>query len=249
MAVNPYDRSSERGVLLNLRTLEMLEVAEMRWLRSFAPVPLSQGSYSTSVGQSAGTHDGGGALDVRVRDMTGSQKDSVVWALRRIGFAAWHRLPSQGDWPEHIHAIAIGDKELSDSAKAQVTAYKNGRNGLANNGADDGPTVAYDVYRQDVDLSYYGPEKWDEADFARLIRWLDDPLAKAAWAEPVPNRNTDPVTQIPAETSLSYTHYHSTVGRAAAEAGAKSAASADTKADQTLAKLDEILGKLPAPPA
>jgi hypothetical protein len=247
MAVDPYGRNTKRGVLLNNRTLEMLEVAEMRWLRSFAPVVLTQGSYSTSVGASAGTHAGGGALDVRARDLTGSQRDSVVWALRRIGFAAWLRTPSQGDWPYHIHAVAIGDKKLSDAAKAQVTAYKNGRNGLANNGPDDGPRVAYDVYRQDIDLSYYGPEKWDEADFTRLARWLDDPLAKATWAEDVPNRNTDPVTQIPAETSLSYTHYHSTVGRAAAEASAKSAASADAKADQTLAKLDEVLGKLPPP--
>jgi len=172
MTVDPYGRTTRRGVLLNNRTVEMLEVAEMHWLRSYAPLVLTQGSYSTSVSQSGGTHDGGGALDVRARDLTGSQRDSVVTALRKQGFAAWLRTPSQGDWPYHIHAIAIGDKELSPAAKQQVTDYKNGLNGLANKGADDGPQVTWTEYRQGVDLSYYGPEKWDGDDWKEFRRQI-----------------------------------------------------------------------------
>jgi hypothetical protein len=34
----------------------------------------------------------------------------------------------------------MGDYGLSAAARRQVTAYRNGRNGLANNGPDDGPT-------------------------------------------------------------------------------------------------------------
>ena len=41
MAVDPYGRTTRRGVLLNNRTVEMLEVSEMHWLRSFAPAPVS----------------------------------------------------------------------------------------------------------------------------------------------------------------------------------------------------------------
>jgi len=188
MAVDPYGRTTRRGVLLNNRTVEMLEVAEMHWLRSFAPLVLTQGSYSTSVSASGGTHDGGGALDVRARDLTRSQIDSVVSALRKQGFAAWHRTPSQGDWPEHIHAIAIGDKEMSPAAKQQVVDYKNGLNGLANKGADDGPKVTWTEYRQGIDLSYYGPEKWDSDDWKEFRRQIQ--------AVPI----TDGVSDAPGDT-------------------------------------------------
>jgi hypothetical protein len=233
LTVDPYGRNWKRGVQLNNRTLEMLEITELRTLDRFGVVPLSlsQGSYNTSVSQSGGTHDGGGALDVRVVNrLTQSQVDTVVWALRKTGFAAWHRLPSQGDWPEHIHAIAIGDKQMSDAAARQVVAYKNGRNGLANNGPDDGPSVSWTEYRQDIDLSYYGPERWDDADFVRFER-------KVGWLRDVSNLNTPEADTIDASTSLAYAHKNATDAEIAAK-------SADKKADQILT----ALGKL-SPPA
>jgi hypothetical protein len=61
--------------------------------------------------------------------------------LRKVGFAAWHRPAISGLWPEHIHAIAIGDSEMSSGARQQVSAYYNRRNGLANNGPDNGPRL------------------------------------------------------------------------------------------------------------
>ena len=69
-------------------------------------------------------------------------------ALRQVGFAAWLRTPSQGSWPLHIHAIAISDTDLAAAAQKQVGAYYEGRNGLANNAADDGPAVTKVTYEE-----------------------------------------------------------------------------------------------------
>ncbi len=59
---DPYDRRSWRGVVANLRTIEMLEITELRGLGSLTPLSIPQGSYTTGVSASGGTHSGGGAL-------------------------------------------------------------------------------------------------------------------------------------------------------------------------------------------
>lgn len=123
-------RVIREGKTLNQRTLDMLEFAEKRLGYSLHVV---QGSYNGGgVSASAGTHDGGGAIDVSAT----SNPTEVVKALRDAGFAAWHRVPSEGPWAEHIHAIAIGDAELSRGAANQVALYKQGRNGLVSNRVD-----------------------------------------------------------------------------------------------------------------
>jgi len=127
-------RVNVQGHTLNKRTADMLNRAEQMLGHD---LDIMQGSYNSTVGASAGTHDGGGAVDVAAT----SNPAKVVLALRKVGFAAWHRLPSQGPWPEHIHAIAIGDGELSSGAKLQVQEYYAGQNGLANHGPDDGPRL------------------------------------------------------------------------------------------------------------
>jgi hypothetical protein len=116
---------------MNTRTRDMLLAAEK--ILGYK-LNVIQGSYNSGVSASAGTHDGGGALDVWGKG--GSHVAAEVAALRRVGFAAWGRTPSQGNWGYHIHCIAINDAELSSGARNQVTAYKNGRNGLASNGRD-----------------------------------------------------------------------------------------------------------------
>jgi hypothetical protein len=124
------------GARLDARSQEM--IVEARRISGLT-LRITQGGYNKGgVSASAGTHDGGGALDISVRDMSATEIDLAVRRLRQVGFAAWHRLPSQGPWVAHIHCIAVGCPSLSAGAKAQVTAYKNGRNGLANNRADDG---------------------------------------------------------------------------------------------------------------
>lgn len=124
------------GKSVNQRTVNMLKAAEKRAGDSFS---LTQGSYHSGTGASAGTHDGGGVVDVSVNGL--SSVNGTVKALREVGFAAWHRLPSQGPWGEHIHAVAISDTDMAPQAQEQAGAYFQGRNGLADNGKDDGPQV------------------------------------------------------------------------------------------------------------
>lgn len=92
---------------------------------------ITQGSYNNSVSASAGTHSGGGVVDLRAWDW-----QRKVKALREVGFAAWFRPAIEGLWGSHIHAVLIGNRKLSASAARQVTAYKNGRDGLAANRVD-----------------------------------------------------------------------------------------------------------------
>ncbi len=130
---DPYDRTVFRGKVFNLRTRAMLlEVEKMLGYQ----LDVWQGSYNIGVGASAGTHDGGGAVD-----LAPANADSKVLAMRRVGFAAWYRPTLSGAWPAHVHAIAIGDAELAPLARVQVNAYHIGRDGLAGNGPDTGPRL------------------------------------------------------------------------------------------------------------
>jgi len=143
----PYTRvnlgrdSSGRLLVVNARTRDMLRAAEAMLQEDLT---LVQGSYRAGAGAtaSAGTHDGGGVVDIRTWDLPskGLTPERVVLALRRVGFAAWYRTEAQGFDP-HIHAVAIGDKQLHPTAARQVEAYRVGRNGLASNGPDDGPRL------------------------------------------------------------------------------------------------------------
>jgi peptidoglycan hydrolase-like protein with peptidoglycan-binding domain len=127
------------GVIINTRTQSMLAAAEKILGRT---LKLDQGSYNPGGDPtSAGTHDGGGVVDINVDGMSTATKTSVLKALRQVGFAAWARNPSQGDWPFHIHAAAISDTDLSSQAQHQTGDYYLGKNGLANGAADDGPKV------------------------------------------------------------------------------------------------------------
>jgi hypothetical protein len=130
-------RVSFDGFTMDARTRDMVVAARVVCV---APLVITQGCYNNgAVSASAGTHDGGGAVDIRAKTLTAAQVGEAVNILRKVGFAAWHRLPSEGNWPEHIHCIAIGCPDLSSGAKSQVADYKAGRNGLANKRADNGP--------------------------------------------------------------------------------------------------------------
>lgn len=136
----PEARTIWRGKTLNKRTVAMILAAEKIYKSQFRII---QGSYNKNVPASAGTHDGGGAVDIDVIKKSPAQRRAVVLAFRQVGFAAWLRTPAQGRWPYHVHAIAIGDKDLSRGAAVQVAEYKRKRNGLANRGKDDGPPGYY----------------------------------------------------------------------------------------------------------
>lgn len=130
------------GRTVNQRTADMLAAAQE--MLGFNIV-LSQGSYNAGgVDASAGTHDGGGAVDVSVSNLTTTERWQTVQALRTVGFAAWLRTPSQGPWPYHIHAVAVADTDVSIAARNQVADYYVGKNGLASHAADNTPS-AYQV--------------------------------------------------------------------------------------------------------
>jgi hypothetical protein len=112
------------------------------------PVNIFQYCYSGSVSASAGTHDGGGALD----HAKGNDGETKIW--RECGVADYQRgSPEDSAFDDHNHGIWQGCPHLSSGAANQVTDYKNGRNGLADGGPDQSPDVkpitwqdAYDKY-------------------------------------------------------------------------------------------------------
>lgn len=123
------------GKRVNTRTANMLRAADamLSW-----NLTLTQGSYTSSNPDSAGTHDGGGVVDISVSNLTSTQRWQTVRALRTVGFAAWLRTPADG-FAYHIHANGISDPDMSRPARNQVHDYYYGRNGLANHAADNTP--------------------------------------------------------------------------------------------------------------
>ncbi|MET8359592.1 peptidoglycan-binding domain-containing protein [Micromonospora sp. NPDC005171] len=144
--IGPGAKVQRDGYVVNARTQAML--AEAQRLLGY-PLVLDQGSYNPGGDPtSAGTHDGGGVVDIAVTGMTAARRTAVARALRQVGFAAWVRNPNQGDWPWHIHAAAINDTDLSSQAQHQVGDYYLGMNGLANQGPDDGPQIPIKTWEQ-----------------------------------------------------------------------------------------------------
>lgn len=132
-------RTTYTGRTVNELTRRMLAAADAALPFSLV---LSQGSYNPGGDpSSAGTHDGGGVVDISVSGLTSTQRWRAVKALRTVGFAAWLRTPDQGDWPAHLHAVAVGDTDVSPVARNQVADYYVGRNGLANHVADNTPSA------------------------------------------------------------------------------------------------------------
>ena len=129
------------GMVINQRTYDMLAYAQTLFSGTHNFIKsITQGSYNPGVAASFGTHDGGGAVDISVRDpntfaVLTDQLQPMVTALREAGFAAWVREEnelSQGS-PIHIHMIAVGDKEMSAAARRQIDGkegYFRGFNGL-----------------------------------------------------------------------------------------------------------------------
>jgi hypothetical protein len=137
-----YTRIEVNGWIINQRTLSMLIHAQELYggELEITGSAITQGSYQDSVAASFGTHAGGGAVDISVLR---KNTYTVMWddinpllrALRLAGFAAWLRDYGElyTDSPIHIHAIAIGDRELSPAAEDQLTGpagYFRGFSGL-----------------------------------------------------------------------------------------------------------------------
>jgi len=137
-----YTRLEVNGWTVNARTLAMLAHAQELYggeieLTGHA---ITQGSYHDNGAASFGTHLGGGAVDLSVLrrgtyTVLWDDVEPLLYALRVAGFSAWLREYGEvyPDSPIHIHAIAIGDRELSSAAEEQLTGeagYFRGFSGL-----------------------------------------------------------------------------------------------------------------------
>lgn len=131
MADDRYDKTTHDGRTVDKFTKAALVEAERRL---GYPLSIVQGSYNSGVGASAGTHDGGGAVDLLAWDY-----QKKVRVLRDVGFAAWYRPTIPGLWGAHIHAILLGNERASSGAKSQMTSYRAGRDGLKYNRVDPNP--------------------------------------------------------------------------------------------------------------
>ena len=137
-----YTHVQVNGWTINQRTFAMLVHAQELYggeleITGYA---ITQGSYHDNGAASFGTHLGGGAVDLSVLrrgtyTVFWEDIEPLLQALRTAGFAAWLR--EYGELyegsPIHIHAIAIGDQELSDAAREQLVGeagYFRGFNGL-----------------------------------------------------------------------------------------------------------------------
>jgi hypothetical protein len=107
---------------------------------------------------SANTHRGAGAIDLSVNGLDTPRVNGIVKVMRQVGFAAWHRLASEGDWPAHIHGIAVDAPGLDPAAARQVAALREGKNGLANDGPDrhrnmNLPVITFEQFLEEDDVT------------------------------------------------------------------------------------------------
>lgn len=143
-----YTRVLINDLTLNTRTYTMLQQAALLYGGKIdvAGNAIIQGSYSDNDLEGLGTHLGGGAVDILVTRSNSNyalftEIEPLIRALRVVGFAAWLR---EGEETEsgpmiYIHAVAIGDRELSPAAQEQLTGpagYLRGFDGLPVNGGD-----------------------------------------------------------------------------------------------------------------
>lgn len=133
-----YSKKTVGNNLISKRTAFMIKQAEDY---SGIKLTIAQGSYCTEApqgcaGASAGTHNGGGVVDFSVAGLSNKQINDVIKGLREAGFAAWYRGGSAWAGNLHIHAVAIGDKEIDPAAKPQIQNYLDGLDGLAGNNKD-----------------------------------------------------------------------------------------------------------------
>jgi hypothetical protein len=154
------------GQILNQRTLAMLTYARELYggELEITGYGITQGSYTDAVAASFGTHAGGGAVDLSVLrpgtyTVLWDDLEPLIRALRAAGFAAWVREYGElyPDSPIHIHAIAIGDPELSPAAEEQLTGeagYFRGYSGLP--------------------VAMYGPPAPDRYGGPLLCQWMID---------------------------------------------------------------------------
>ena len=124
-----YTRLTINDQTLNTRTHKMLQQAALLYdgVIDVAGEAIIRGSYRNDTLDSIDPHLGGGTVDISVtRPKTDhvlySEIEPLIRALRTVGFAAWLRNDETGSGSGfYIHAIAIGDIDLSPADQEQLT--------------------------------------------------------------------------------------------------------------------------------
>lgn len=135
-----YD-SSGRAVYMTEYMRQWLDnVLARPRVKPFADkVTVVQGAWMKRAGggatASAGYHDGGGCLDFRTWNLTTTEINHLIVAMRLEGAAAWRRDSRHGMDP-HIHITLGGDAGMTSGAVNSWQQYLNGTNGLASYGSD-----------------------------------------------------------------------------------------------------------------
>lgn len=145
-----YTRVEVNGNTLNARTYAMLQQAAVLYAGEIdvAGNAILQGGSSDSGQGLVEAGPGGGAVDISVsipktQVVLYTEIEPLIRALRTVGFAAWLR----GDdtvGPEskvYVHAVPIGDRELSPAAQEQISGlagYLRGFDGLPAPGGNPG---------------------------------------------------------------------------------------------------------------
>lgn len=127
-----FEKVYFRGKLMDNKTKAFLEAMEERLGYELTVV---QGCYNAGgVSASAGTHDGGGVVDLAAWD-----HERKVRVARELGAFAWFRPDLPGVWGEHIHLGIRNHGRLAPAAQAQQRDYdaKPPRNGLASHASDN----------------------------------------------------------------------------------------------------------------
>jgi hypothetical protein len=122
----PFDLCTYNGARMDNKTALFVQCCEKDLGYDLT---ILQGCYNAGgVAASAGTHDGGGVVDLAPFDF-----DNKIRVARKRGGFFWHRLPIPGVWGEHIHGGIRNQGKLSPSAAAQQNDYdgKPPRDGLA----------------------------------------------------------------------------------------------------------------------
>ena len=137
-----YSRIKVGEAMINMRTYAMLSNAASIYNGSIDLLgpAVTQGVHENNRSHDIDTYFDAGVVDISVMspgstEVLYEEIDPLIKALRVAGFAAWLR-----DWDElypgseiHIHAVAIGDQELSEEAIEQLTGkfgYFRGYRGL-----------------------------------------------------------------------------------------------------------------------
>lgn len=132
------------------------------------------------------THSAGGVADTK------QHNDETIRAIREAGAAGWLRDQSHGGFTTtHCHFVVDGCPHASNSAKDQVTAYRNGRDGLLANGHSYGPNVSPRTYRQALAQLTSGPVATltgtpTQAKPKKFRRRIDYPLKRSKSFHSVP---------------------------------------------------------------